>query len=152
MIQLYKFFFIMVLFLKRSSSHIIWLRYLPWLFDNSWIIYKDHRVPDKPQSVFLQPTFAIPCAHPPGVAHVSGGELFTFPWVPCLLHFMFFPFPEPLASRHMPPPPPLDFKTKVPVDVTSPCLESPHALWVPLYACTFCHILSHCQVSGEMVC
>lgn len=71
--------------------------------------------------------------------------------VPCLLHFMFFPFPEPLASRHLPLPTPLDFKTKAPVDVTSSCLESPHALWVPLYACTFCHILSQSSLWGNGV-
>lgn len=86
----------MVLFLKHSSSHIIWLRYLPWLFDSSWVKYEGPRVPDehvKPHSVFLQPTFAIPWP-PLGVAHVSGAELFTFPWAPCLPNFMFFPFPE----------------------------------------------------------
>ena len=55
------------------------------------------------------------------------------------------------ASRHMPPPPPLDFLKQAQVDVISSCLESPHALWVPLYARTFCHIPSHCWVWGNGV-
>lgn len=43
------------------------------------------------------------------------------------------------------------FKTKAQVDVISSCLESPHALWVPLYARTFCRIPSHCWVWGNGV-
>lgn len=143
------------MFLKHTSGHVILLRYLPWLFANYWIISEGPRLEWKaPFRLFSTDLCSLLATH--------YGWYMLRTWT---VHFPLqracFPVPRfyalPFswialpASRHVPPPP-LVFLNESPTDAISSCLESPHALWAPRCTRTFCHALSYCRVSGEIVC